>query len=133
MAGIRISVLSGCFDISDAHSLSLLLTDYYTMADIKGNATLKPIYLWWESTIYDLPEDMLTGRNIFKLLVQNEANATSLDLVHALNLEYFITYKNTNMTEIHMNQWIESPFIQNIDNIATVVFTTDLYYLWSFD
>jgi len=133
MAGIRISVLSGCFDISDAHSLSLLLTGYYTKDDINRNATLKPIYLWWESTIYDLPEDMLTGRNIFKLLVQGEANATSLDLVHALDLEYFITYKNSNMTEIHMNQWIESPFIQNIDNIATAVFTTELFILWSFD
>ena len=133
MAGIRISVLSGCFDISDAHSLSLLLTDYYTIADISGNATLKPIYLWWELSIYDLPEDMLNGREIFEILVRGEANATSLDLVHALNLEYFISYKNSNITELFMNQWIESPFIQNIDNIASMIFATDMYYLWSFD
>lgn len=133
MTGIRISVLSGCFDISDAHSLSLLLTGYYTIDEIKENATLKPIYLWWEVSIYDLPDNMLTGREIFEVLVRGEANTTSLDLVHALNLEYFISYKNSNITELSINQWIESPFIQNIDNIASMVFATEKYYLWSFD
>ncbi|MHA1243915.1 MAG: hypothetical protein ACTSP7_04985 [Candidatus Heimdallarchaeota archaeon] len=132
-AGIRISVLSGCYDLADAHSLSLLLSGYYTKDEVNSNATLKPFYLWWESNIYDLPDNMLVGRVIFQLLVESEANATTLAYVHELNLEYFITNKNSNMTEIHSNQWFASPFIQNIDNIATVVFTTDLYYLWSFD
>lgn len=132
LVAIRLSVLSGCFYLADTHGLALLLSGYYNVSEIKENTTFNPLYGGWDFSLYTISTDYLNGRDIFIELVQMEANATSLEIINDINLSFFVTFKNSSYVEIRMIEFIESPFVQTISNIATSVFETDNYNVWAF-
>ncbi len=132
LVAIRLSVLSGCFYLSDTHGLSLLLSGYYNASEIKENTTFNPLYGGWDFSLYTISTDFPSGRDIFINLVQMEANATSLDIVNDINLSFFVAFKNSSYVEIRMLEYVYSPFVQTISNIAATVFETDNYYVWAF-
>ena len=132
LVAIRLSVLSGCFYLADTHGLSLLLSGYYNASEIKENTTFNPLYGGWDFSLYTISTEFPNGRDIFVNLVQMEANATSLDIINDINLSFFVTFKNSSYVEIRMLEYVYSPFVQTISNIAANVFETDNYYVWAF-
>lgn len=131
LVAIRLSVLSGCFYLADTHGLALLISGYYNVSEIKENSSFNPSYGGWDFSLYTTT-DYPTGRDIFINLVQMEANATSLAIINDINLSFFVTLKNSSYVEIRMIEFIDSPFVQDIDTIASLALETEHYFLWEF-
>ncbi|MBK5113291.1 MAG: hypothetical protein KGD59_02105 [Candidatus Heimdallarchaeota archaeon] len=132
LVAIRVSVLSGCFYVADTHSLALLLSGYYNISEIRENTVFRPFYGGWDFTLYRTTTEYKSGREIFSELVQMEANATSLAIINDIYLSFFITSKHNNYVEIGITEYIFSPFVETISNIATSVFETTNYRVWAF-
>jgi hypothetical protein len=108
------------------------LSGYYNASEIKENTTFNPLYGGWDFSLYTISTEFPNGRDIFVNLVQMEANATSLEIINDINLSFFVTFKNSSYVEIRMLEYVYSPFVQTISNIAANVFETDNYYVWAF-
>jgi len=132
LAGIRISVLSGCYYLADAHGLSLMLTGYYSAEDVRQNTTFRPFYKAWDFSFFEVEDSLRSGRSFYTDLVSNSINSTTLDIITQLDLKYFITLRNSTLVETRMTDFIESPFVQDIDTIATLILETEHYSLWEF-
>ncbi|MCK5183562.1 MAG: hypothetical protein KAQ95_04585, partial [Candidatus Heimdallarchaeota archaeon] len=111
---------------------SLMLTGYYSANDVKQNTTFRPFYQAWDFSFFDVDESLQSGRSFYNDLVKNSINSTTLDIISQLNLKYFITLRNSTLVETGMTDFIESPFVQDIDTIATLILETEHYSLWEF-